>query len=175
MKGTNSKPFSKGVKFKSKHTTLLVLDFFTTGSCCCDCDEDKDSSVEWLSLKAVVAAAALCRLMWPPKACPMANSRPHIEHSWVLGLGGELWVIIFMSPPPINLGFLWLALWPPRAWNDGNWRLQVLHSKTRLGEVVVESEMLPVLRERSMRQLAMVVMLSSSPSLPLFMPKYTIE
>ncbi|RZS00228.1 hypothetical protein BHM03_00029881 [Ensete ventricosum] len=28
------------------------------------------------------------------------------------------------------LGRLWLVRWPPRAWNVGNWRLHVLHSKT---------------------------------------------
>ena len=57
-------------------------------------------------------------------------------HSCVLGLVGEPdWESELVPPSPaINRGFLWLARWPPRAWNDGNCRLQVLHSKTRVGD-----------------------------------------
>ncbi|URE24069.1 hypothetical protein MUK42_13111 [Musa troglodytarum] len=58
--------------------------------------------------------------MWPPKACPTANSMPQMEHRCTLRLEAERSV----------LGRLWLVRWPPSAWNVGNWRLHVLHSKT---------------------------------------------
>lgn len=168
-----SKPFSEGVKFKSKHITLLLFDLFTTGTARWISESmDKDSSGQTrFSFKA---ATALCRLMWPPSACPIANSSPHIEHSWVLGLGGEICNFVFsFTSPSVNLGFLWLALWPPRAWKDGNWRLHVLHSKTRISESTADWKSPP--RERSMRQFAMVFRVSNSPSLPLFMPTYIMK
>lgn len=117
-----SKSFSNGVKFKSNPKTLLPLfDRLDTGG---DCETTMTESK--LSFMAI-----LCLLMWPPKACPIENSCPHIEHSCSLGF---VVVVVVELTPLISLGFLWLALWPPRAWNDGNWRLQVLHSNTSLAK-----------------------------------------
>lgn len=119
------KSFSRGVKFKSKHITLVLVDRFSTGTFASILGmEDKPSF-------------ALCRLICPPRACPMANSRPHIEHSCILGrLFPEFWDLVrsLCSWSPITLGLLWLARWPPNAWNDWNWRLHVLHSKTSTRE-----------------------------------------
>jgi hypothetical protein len=155
----NSISFSLGVKFKSKHKTLLLLDFFTTGTTCLwsELGGLKGSASWFWSFKA-----ALCLLIWPPKACPIANSSPQIEHSCVLGFAGD-WDSKLPSPP-INLGFLWLARWPPKAWNDGNFLLHVLHSKTRLGELLLmawskegkEYDSLPL--DRNTRQFAMVML-----------------
>ena len=171
MGGANPKSFSNGVRFRSRHKTLRLVVFFTTGTfeeeeerpketCCC------------LSSRFKGAWLCLCLLMWPPRACPIANSSPQMEHSCVFGLVGEpsgdCEESRLPSPPIINLGFLWLARWPPSAWNDGNCRLHVLHSKTRLGELEKTSISAP--RESSIKQFAMVLMLSSSlPVMLLFM------
>lgn len=119
----NFKSFSKGVKFKSKHITLLLLDLFSTAG------TFKSFRVMGENPWLIVA---LCRLMCPPKACPIPNSRPQIEHSCIFGLSpAELWSLVrSLCSSSVNLGLLWLARWPPSAWNDENWRLQVLHSKT---------------------------------------------
>ena len=141
----NFKSFSKGVKFKSnsKHKTLLLFDLLSTGT--------------FESIVVVVNASfiiALCRLIWPPKACPIANSRPHIEHSCILGLLFPKFWDFFQSfcSSPDNFGLLWLARWPPKAWNDGNWRLQVLHSKTSAREIFLGLVSKPW--ESSIRQFA---------------------
>lgn len=163
----HSKLFSKGVKFRSRDKTFGLFVFFIASTW----EEVRGRGVLiwfWVRLKGAwfSVKVALCRLMWPPKACPMENSRPQIEHSWVLGLAGEPCDCPSRLPSPaINLGFLWLARWPPSAWNDGNWRLHVLHSKTRLGEVEKKSISAP--RESSIKQFAMVLMLSSSASIML--------
>lgn len=184
-----TKSFSKGVKFRSRHKArrLLIVDkpceeAKLRGLVAEPCEEAKLRGLvaepceevklrgpcmfsvrfkgTWLSFKAV-----LCLLMWPPKAWPIANSRPQTEHSCVLGLGGEPcdWESRLPCSPPINLGFLWLARWPPSAWNDENCRLQVLHSKTRLGELEKASISLP--RESSIKQFATVTLWSNSLSL----------
>ena len=171
-----TKSFSKGVKFRSRHKArrLFIVDkpceeAKLRGLVAEPCEEVKLRgpcmfSVRfkgtWLSFKAV-----LCLLMWPPKAWPIANSRPQTEHSCVLGLVGEPcdWESRLPCSPPINLGFLWLARWPPSAWNDGNCRLHVLHSKTRLGELEKASISLP--RESSIKQFATVTLWSNSLSL----------
>ncbi|KAI6685673.1 hypothetical protein NL676_031586 [Syzygium grande] len=61
-------------EFKSKHMTLLLFDFFNTGT----------GFVAAATTK-LLAMVALCLLMWPPRAWPIGNSRLHIEHSWVFG------------------------------------------------------------------------------------------
>lgn len=176
MGGANPKSFSNGVRFRSRHKTLRLVVFFTTGTCEeGEEGEEEEGSKETCRLSSRLKGAwlCLCLLMWPPRACPIANSRPQMEHSCVLGLVGEPCgdceeSRLDPSPPIINLGFLWLARWPPSAWNDGNCRLQVLHSKTRLGELEKTSISAP--RESSIKQFAMVLMLSSSlPVMLLFM------
>lgn len=156
----NSKSFSKGVKFRSRYKAFRLLLLFTTS-----CEEVKlrlglgasmcifpvRFKVLWFSFKAV-----LCLLMWPPKAWPIANSRPQTEHSWDLGFVGEPCDCESRFPwSPINLGFLWLARWPPSAWNDWNCRLHVLHSKTRLGDVLVKASISPAPWESRIKQFAM--------------------
>lgn len=90
--------------FRSKHNSFFAaICFFPTRPC--------------------ASPRGRCRLMWPPSACPMANSSPQIGHSCILGL--------FVPSSPANLGFLWLARCPPSAWKDENCLLQVLHSNTR--------------------------------------------
>ncbi|KAG0465167.1 hypothetical protein HPP92_019331 [Vanilla planifolia] len=107
-----TKSFSIGVRFKSIHIRLLP------------------SSPPFLSATPTAAAAARCRLMCPPSACPMPNSSPQMEHSCTLAFPS------FASPSagggPSVLIFLWLARCPPSAWNDGNRLLQVLHSNILL-------------------------------------------
>ncbi|EOY18251.1 Uncharacterized protein TCM_042836 [Theobroma cacao] len=154
----NSKSFSNGVKFKSKHKTLLLFDFFTIGAIPTGSLDKLKGSCWWLfSLKP-----ALCLLICPPKACPIANSSPQMEHSCVLGLAGG-WFSMPPSPS-VNLGFLWLARWPPRAWNEGNCRLHVLHSKTRLGILLSMtcSYLFPPPCERSIKQFARAKLFSTS-------------
>lgn len=153
----NLRSFSTGTKFKSKHNTLILLDFFITGTACTE--RRWSISKPWLM-------AALCLLMWPPSACPMANSSPHTGHPCVFGFAGEVGVLWNRSPA-ISLGFLWLARWPPRAWNDGNCRSHVLHTKARVRGFLVTS-IWPTL-DRSIKQLAMSMLSTWSPSsLPLF-------
>lgn len=77
-------------------------------------------SIFFGSLRSESPAMGLCRRMWPPRACPIANSTPQMEHRCTLRLDVER----------STLGRLWLVRWPPRAWNVGNWRLHVLHSNT---------------------------------------------
>lgn len=153
----NFKSFSKGVKFKSNPKTLLLLfDLLSTGNL------GKTGSAAKLSVMA-----ARCFLMWPPKACPRANSRPQMEHSCIFGFVDKLKNLAASSFnfSPINLGLLWLARWPPRAWNDGNVRLQVLHSKIPLFKCFLGS--FSRLWESSIRHLAMSML--SPFSLILFM------
>lgn len=109
MPSTNSESFSEGGKFKSKQKGLPPFNFFTAGT----------------SLQPSITF--LCLLIWPPNACPIANSRPHIEHSCTLGLA---FCARFCSSSTVR-GLLWLARCPPSAWNEGNRRWQVLHSNTR--------------------------------------------
>ncbi|WVZ68262.1 hypothetical protein U9M48_017221 [Paspalum notatum var. saurae] len=96
---------------------------------------------------ASASASARCRRMCPPSAWPMANSSPQTGHSCTLGLAGCAGVGVGSSvgwrPRQRSaaavccwcwsscLGRLWLARWPPSAWNVGNCRLHVLHSNTR--------------------------------------------
>lgn len=47
------------------------------------------------------------------------------KSSWLLLL---LWTSPCFSSAPGLENLLWLARWPPRAWNEGKHRLQVLHS-----------------------------------------------
>ncbi|RZR81834.1 hypothetical protein BHM03_00008136 [Ensete ventricosum] len=77
-------------------------------------------SIFFGSLRFESSATGLCRRMWPPRACPIANSTPQMEHRCTLRLDVER----------STLGRLWLVRWPPSAWNVGNWRLHVLHSNT---------------------------------------------
>lgn len=160
----NTNLFSEGVKFKSKHKTLLLFDFFTIGAIGGDSDNSGDGSRFW----PAVVDADLCRLMWPPSACPIGNSRPQMVHSCVFGFGGDASSWCRSSPAAVNLGFLWLARWPPSAWNDGNCLLHVLHSNTRF--VSPPPPPPPLwLPDNSIKQLAMVCMSSrSDPSLILF-------
>lgn len=127
LPNNNLKSFSKGVRFKSIHKTFTPFDFFsTTGAL-----ETTGTTEE-----NPVSMAALCRLIWPPKAWPIANSNPHMEHSCIFGLPTELRLpklVSLLGSSLTNLGFLWLARWPPSAWNDVNLRLQVLHSNTSAG------------------------------------------
>lgn len=164
--------FSDGVKFRSKHRIVPPpFVFFTTGGWE---RGGGDKIFGWLVSRAwsVNSVVALCLLICPPSAWPIANSNPQILHSCVFGLVGDPCdedPSEFPPSPPTIRGFLWLARWPPSAWNDENCRLQVLHSKTRFGEdneedsksAVVEA----VLRESNIKQFAMVVMLSRSLSL----------
>ncbi|KAE8056225.1 hypothetical protein FH972_013015 [Carpinus fangiana] len=66
--------------------------------------------------------------------------------------------------------------YPPvtaKGWNDGNCWLHILHLKTRLGELEKSSISAP--RESSIKQFAMVLMLSSSlPVMLLFMVRVKI-
>ena len=119
------KSFSNGVKFKSKHTTLRQLfNLFNT------CTVETTGNGEKLSFME-----SLCLLICPPKAWPVENSWPQMEHSWVLGLVDKLRnCACSFAFSPINLGFLWLVRWPPNAWNDEKQRWQVLHLKTSLTE-----------------------------------------
>ncbi|KAL4283592.1 hypothetical protein GQ457_16G022970 [Hibiscus cannabinus] len=65
------KSFSNGVKFKSKQTTLgLLFDLFNTGTVETSGNTAKPSFM-----------VTRCLLMWPPKACPMENTWPQMEHS----------------------------------------------------------------------------------------------
>ncbi|KAL4291555.1 hypothetical protein GQ457_14G023460 [Hibiscus cannabinus] len=100
----NSKSFSSGVKFKSKHKCLLLLDFFTIDAIFASCDDKLEGS-SWcrFSFKPV-----LCLLICPPNACPIVNSTPQIGHLCVLGFVG-CWFSVDPLSPSINLGFLWLA------------------------------------------------------------------
>lgn len=95
--------FSNGGRFKSSSISLRWSSPPAFSS------SDKPSS-------AAQAATARCRLMWPPKAWLMENSRPQMEHSCILG-----------SPAADKRGFLW----PPSAWKEGNHRLHARASCTR--------------------------------------------
>lgn len=78
-----------------------------------------------------LSSSARWRRMWPPRAWPMANSVPQMAHSWVLGWAGDAERSACRASTAADWARLWLARCPPSAWNDGNCRLQVLHSKTR--------------------------------------------
>ena len=116
---------SIGVKFKSKRKFNLSWASF---------DEFfKMDNEEGLPHNKPSLIALLCFLMCPPKACPMANSSPQIGHGCILGcfmvgLFGNSWC--HERSVTISFGFLWLALWPPRAWKEENLLLQVLHLKS---------------------------------------------
>lgn len=176
--------FSDGVKFRSKHKILPPPFVFLTrgGWDRGGCGGDKLLlgwlvSRAWSSVNNVVVA--LCLLICPPSAWPIANSNPQILHSCVFGFDGDPCdedPSEFPPSAPTIRGFLWLARWPPSAWNDENWRLHVLHSKTRFGDewwdekdsksavVVVVVVVVLLLRESNIRQFAMD-MFSSSLSL----------
>ena len=155
----NLRSFSSGNKFKSKLKTLLLFDFFMIGTAC--------TTRSLLTNKSSLMAA-LCLLICPPSACPIENSSPHMEHSCVFGFTGELGMLWNRSPA-INLGFfLWLALCPPRAWNDGNCRLHVLHTKARERELFLVESIWPTL-DSNIKQLAMSMVWNSPASLALFM------
>ena len=118
-----SRSFSKGVKFKSKDKTLLLLlHHFRTGMLWITGEMSSDGSTVMLDL---------CRLMWPPKACPVPKLWPHIVHSWawVPSLVRYCFTTFWST---VSFGFLWLARWPPRAWNEENLLLHVLHSNRLL-------------------------------------------
>lgn len=100
--------------------------------------------------------------MCPPKACPMANSRPHIEHSCDLGFVGTKLVPFVESPSVLSRGYLWLDRWPPSAWKDGYWRLHVFHSNTRLGELSYDDSLLVDPLKSNIKQLAMLDIAVSS-------------
>lgn len=172
----NFKSFSNGVKFKSisKHIILLLLDLFSTGIF-----EATTTSSGTLEENPRFMLEALCLLIWPPRACPMPNSRPQMGHWCAFGL---FFVAIKLLPFLVSLcwswsidvlGLLWLALWPPRAWNDGNFRLQVLHSNTSFGdEQFLNLVSMP--HESSMRNFSMskpFIPNPTSSSLILFMAK----
>lgn len=151
-------------RLKSKHRTLLLLfDFFKTGT-----------AGGWAaasSLSVLLLAAwmllALCLLIWPPSACPMGNSIPQMEHWWFFGFGGDWGNSNKFPADPTSFGFLWLARWPPNAWNEEKFLLHVLHENkrpAREGGSSWSSSPLPTLYS-SIKHLAM----SNSPSsLPLF-------
>ena len=77
----NLRSFSSGNKFKSKHKTLLLFDFFMIGTAC---------TTRSLLITNPSLMAALCLLICPPSACPIENSSPHMEHPCVFGFTGEL-------------------------------------------------------------------------------------
>jgi len=112
---SNFKSFSNGVRLRSnsKHITLLLLlERFRIGAL--GITEEESPSF----------MLPLCFLMCPPRAWPKENSCPQIEHSCALGFRPRL---RSFASSPSSLGFLWLARWPPSAWNDENLRLHVLH------------------------------------------------
>lgn len=104
--------FSRGGKFKSRNIPPRSSPVFFSARLCTN-----------------PSVVVLCRLIWPPKACPRANSCPQMEHRWTLGLSATASARRW-SPAAI-LDFLWLARWPPSAWKEENCRLQVLHSNIR--------------------------------------------
>lgn len=111
----NFKSFSNGVRFRSNSkliTLLLLFERFRSGAF--TITEEENASF----------MLPLCFLMCPPRAWPKENSIPQMEHSCVLGFRPRL---RSLASSPSNLGFLWLARWPPSAWNDENLRLHVLH------------------------------------------------
>lgn len=114
----NFKSFCRGVKFKSKHKTLLLFDLLRTGT----------FTTTLFIEESPWSTAILCFFMCPPSAWPKVNSLPQMEHSCFLGL--FLNIRILHCSFTYSLGFLWLALWPPRAWNEENLRLHVIHSNS---------------------------------------------
>ena len=71
--------------------------------------------------------------MWPPRACPIGFSKPHI--------GRRVFLVFLVTDPEesddcssvlLLNSFLWLARLPHKYWNDENSSIQVLHRKTRL-------------------------------------------
>lgn len=117
---------SNGVKFKSKRK-------FNFWSPSFDDSFKMDNEEEGLPHNKPSLIAVLCFLMCPPKACPIANSSPQIGHGCILGccfmvgFGNSWW---HERSVTMSFGFLWLALWPPRAWKEENLLLQVLHLKS---------------------------------------------
>lgn len=118
--------FSKGVKFKSRGITLLILfDLSRTGTM---------EATEKTVLLSSLIISVRWRLIWPPSVWPIENSWSHSWHSCIFGLTARFkakptsWTSFVVVSASLIL--LWLALCPPRAWNEGNWRLHVLHWKT---------------------------------------------
>ena len=158
----NFKSFCSGVRFKSKHITLLLLDLFRTGTF---------ATTSFIEENPSLFMASLCLLMCPPSACPCENFLPQMEHSCILGLFPKLRALACsLSSFPSTFGFLWLAVWPPSAWNEENLRLQVLHSNST-GWKCSWGLLSLGYWESSIRQLAKS-MLSIPSSLCLFMAVY---
>ena len=123
---------STEVKSKSKHATLFpLLDFFKVVTVVVSgMKECVTNTLEAFSR----SFSFLCFLMWPPRACPIGNSKPQI---------GQVWAVVvvvvlgfFFGDPGSDLSsllvsFEWLARWPPKAWNESKSLSQVLHRKTR--------------------------------------------
>lgn len=149
------KSFSRGLKFKSRLITLLLLllDLLKTGI------------TEFMFAVTSLKASALCFRMWPPKAWPFANLSPQIVHSCMLGVAVEPKVNTVQSSSfgSDSFGRLWLVRWPPNAWNDGNRRLQVLHSKAPPWQSVLLIGMVSTPRERNIRQFARSELVADTP------------
>jgi len=126
--------FSYGVKFKSnnKGSFLAVLDFDTS----------------WLWIGMTSCEETLCFLMCPPKACPIWNTSPQMEHWCNFGVPTE-----HEKFEDKRCNFLWLARWPPRAWKERNCLLQVLH----LNSPFFRTLFLDGLSSTNIKQLVMVV------------------
>uniref|UniRef100_A0A0E0QVD7 Uncharacterized protein n=1 Tax=Oryza rufipogon TaxID=4529 RepID=A0A0E0QVD7_ORYRU len=57
------------------------------------------------------------------------NSTPHTAHSWTCALSFSA-AAAAGSLSSFACSRVWLVMYPPSAWNDGNLLLHVLHSNT---------------------------------------------
>ena len=76
------------------------------------------------------AAAALCRRMCPPSACPVGNTAAQVVHRCTSVAAAPLPGRAprrRSRPCARTSGRLWLVRCPPSAWNVGNARPHVLH------------------------------------------------
>jgi len=149
---------------KSKHITLVLFDLFRTGI----------FAITW-SIEGIIGnpslRAALCFLMWPPRAWPRENSSPQMEHSCIFGLFHKLRVLACsLSSSPSSFCLLWLALCPPSAWKEENLRLHVLHSNSTAPKPFCCALLLSIGQENSTRHFAKSKLSDPSLSLCLFIP-----
>lgn len=141
--------FSYGPKFESKHKRSLSAPL------------DVGTAWSWV-IKPSFKEADLCFLMCPPRACPIPNSSPQMGH-WCFFCAIEHERFEAMS-----FSFLWLARWPPSAWNEWNFLLRVLHLKSpQLRTLSLDGVSVSPTLVSNIKQLAMPTSLSLS--LPLFM------
>ena len=116
---------------KSKHSTLFpLLDFFNVVII----EAAASGKKERVTNAPLASSSFLCFLMWPPRACPIGNSTPHIGQRCDL----VVFVVFLLAMDPeesddcsslllLLTCLLWLARWPPKDWNDENSFIHVLH------------------------------------------------